>query len=207
MAGGLQDAARVRAGLHRVRQGHALGRPQHQVDRLRRVALGGRAARADQLLLEQAPEYIDYLSIHWYVGNPGGDLPAYLAVSELIEDRLSVIEGLSRALLLRSQPRAPIPIAVDEWNVWYRATPDARDPAYNGLEETYDLADALVVAMHFNAFFRHARTVRMANLAQLVNVIAPMVTTTNDLLLQSTYYPIGALRPHGWAHRPRPAVE
>jgi alpha-L-arabinofuranosidase len=142
-----------------------------------------------QLLLEQAPEYIDYLSIHWYVGNPGGDVPAYLAVSELIEDRLSVIEGLSRALLLRRQPVAPIPIAVDEWNVWYRATPDARDPAYNGLEETYDLADALVVAMHFNAFFRHARTVRMANLAQLVNVIAPMVTTTDDLLLQTTYYP------------------
>jgi len=77
---------------------------------------------------------------------------------------------------------------VDEWNVWYKATPDPRDPAFNGLEEVYDLADALVVAMHFNAFFRHARTVRMANLAQLVNVIAPLVTTTDDLLLQSTYY-------------------
>ena len=78
---------------------------------------------------------------------------------------------------------------MDEWNVWYKATPDPRDPAFNGLEEIYDLADALVVAMHFNAFFRHARTVRMANLAQLVNVIAPMVTTPDDLLLQSTYYP------------------
>jgi alpha-N-arabinofuranosidase len=142
-----------------------------------------------QLLLEHAPELIDYLSIHWYVGNPGGDLPAYLAVSELIEDRLAVVEGVSRALLLRSKPMAPIPIAVDEWNVWYKATPDPRHPAFNGLEEVYDLADALVVAMHFNAFFRHARTVRMANLAQLVNVIAPMVTTNDDLLLQSTYYP------------------
>ena len=142
-----------------------------------------------QLLLEQSAEFIDYLSVHWYVGNPGGDLPAYLAVSELIEDRLAVVEGLSRSLLLQRTPRAPIPIAVDEWNVWYKATPDPRDPAFNGLEEVYDLADALVVAMHFNAFFRHARTVRMANLAQLVNVIAPMVTTMDDLLLQSTYYP------------------
>jgi alpha-L-arabinofuranosidase len=142
-----------------------------------------------QLLLEQSAEFIDYLSVHWYVGNPGGDLPAYLAVSELIEDRLAVVEGLSRSLLLHRTPRAPIPIAVDEWNVWYKATPDPRHPAFNGLEEVYDLADALVVAMHFNAFFRHARTVRMANLAQLVNVIAPMLTTTDDLLLQSTYYP------------------
>jgi alpha-N-arabinofuranosidase len=142
-----------------------------------------------QLLLEHAHELIDYLSIHWYVGNPVGDVPAYLAVSELIEDRLAVVEGLSRSLLLRREARPSIPIAVDEWNVWYRATPDPRDPAYNGLEEAYDLADALVVAMHFNAFFRHARTVRMANLAQLVNVIAPMVTTPDDLLLQTTFYP------------------
>jgi alpha-N-arabinofuranosidase len=141
------------------------------------------------VLLEQAAERIDYLSIHWYVGNPVGDVPAYLAVSELIEERLAIIEGLAASVTLRRPPLSPIPIAVDEWNAWYKATPDPRDPAFNQLEETYDLADALVVAMHFNAFFRHARTVRMANLAQLVNVIAPMIATTDDLLLQSTHYP------------------
>lgn len=141
------------------------------------------------LLLEQAAERIDYLSIHWYVGNPVADVPAYLAVSELIEERLGIIEGLAASVTLRRPPLSPIPIAVDEWNAWYKATPDPRDASFNRLEETYDLADALVVAMHFNAFFRHARTVRMANLAQLVNVIAPMIATTDDLLLQSTYYP------------------
>jgi alpha-L-arabinofuranosidase len=142
-----------------------------------------------QALLEEAPDLVDYLSIHWYVGDRTGDLRTYLAVSEQIEDRLTAIEGLSRALTLKRRPRPPIPIAVDEWNVWYRATPDARDPAFNGLEETYDLADALVVAMHLNAFIRHAASVRMANLAQLVNVIAPMITTPDGLLLQTTFYP------------------
>ncbi|MET0771716.1 MAG: alpha-L-arabinofuranosidase C-terminal domain-containing protein [Candidatus Limnocylindrales bacterium] len=141
------------------------------------------------LLLEQAAQHIDYLGIHWYVGNPVGDVPAYLAVSELIEERLGIIEGLALATTLRRPPQEPIPIAVDEWNVWYKAPHDPRDPAFNQLEETYDLADALVVAMHFNAFFRHARSVRMANLAQLVNVIAPMTATTDDLLLQTTFYP------------------
>jgi alpha-N-arabinofuranosidase len=140
------------------------------------------------LLLEQARNDIDYLSIHWYVGNPGHDLSAYLATSELIEERLRIIEGLSAALTVRPDPMDPIPIAVDEWNVWYKAPHDPRDPAFNQLEETYDLADALVVAMHFNAFFRHAKSVRMANLAQLVNVIAPMIATPDDLLLQSTHY-------------------
>jgi alpha-N-arabinofuranosidase len=100
-----------------------------------------------------------------------------------------MIESLSRAMTLKREQRTPIPIAVDEWNVWYRATPDARSPEFNGLEETYDLADALVVAMHFNAFFRHAATVKMANIAQLVNVIAPMITTPDDLLLQTTFHP------------------
>jgi alpha-N-arabinofuranosidase len=142
------------------------------------------------LLLDQAAPFIDYLSIHWYVGNPVADVPAYLAVSELIEERLGIIEGLALATTLRRPPMAPIPIAVDEWNVWYKAPHDPRDPAFNQLEETYDLADALVVAMHFNAFFRHARSVKMANLAQLVNVIAPMTATTDDLLLQTTYYPL-----------------
>jgi alpha-N-arabinofuranosidase len=92
-------------------------------------------------------------------------------------------------MTLRRPPRPPIPIAVDEWNVWYKAQPDPQHPDFNQLEETYDLADALVVAMHFNAFFRHARSVRMANMAQLVNVIAPMTTTADALLLQTTYYP------------------
>jgi alpha-N-arabinofuranosidase len=142
-----------------------------------------------QALVEEAPDEIDYLSIHWYVGDRTGDLRTYLAVSEQIEDRLTAIEGLSRALTLKRRPRPPIPIAVDEWNVWYRATPDARNPAFNGLEEMYDLADALVVAMHLNAFIRHASSVRMANLAQLVNVIAPMITTPDGLLLQTTFYP------------------
>jgi alpha-N-arabinofuranosidase len=150
----------------------------------------GRPVERIALLLEQAAQHIDYLSIHWYVGNPVGDVPAYLAVSELIEERLGIIEGLALAATLRRPPMAPIPIAVDEWNVWYKAPPDPRDPGFNQLEETYDLADALVVAMHFNAFFRHARTVRMANLAQLVNVIAPMTATPDDLLLQTTHHPM-----------------
>ena len=65
----------------------------------------------------------------------------------------------------------------------------ATEPADRPLEETYDLADALVVAMHLNAFVRHAPTVRMANLAQLVNVIAPIVTGPDGVVLQTIFHP------------------
>jgi alpha-L-arabinofuranosidase len=150
-----------------------------------------------QALVEEAGDLIDYMSIHWYVGNPSGDPDAYLATSELIEDRLRAYEGLMRGLTLgstgrrleRNGSRIPVPLAVDEWNVWYRTMGDRMGTPPHLLEEVYDLADALVVAMHLNAFIRHAGTVRMANLAQLVNVIAPIVTTPEGLVLQTIFHP------------------
>jgi alpha-L-arabinofuranosidase len=145
------------------------------------------------LLTEEAADLIDYLSIHWYVGDAAGDADAYLATSETIEARLTAYEGLARGLTLggsgRRTPGRPIPLAVDEWNVWYRTTGDRVGTPPHLLEETYDLADALVVAMHLNAFIRHASTVRMANLAQLVNAIAPIVTGPDGLVLQTIYHP------------------
>jgi alpha-N-arabinofuranosidase len=142
-----------------------------------------------QLLVEAAGDLIDYISIHWYAGDLTGDSAAYLATSEVIERRLSGYEGLMRGMSLGRTSLAPIPLAVDEWNVWYRTTQVPRDGAPNLAEEHYDLQDALVVAMHLNAFVRHAATVRMANLAQLVNAIAPITTADDGILLHTTFYP------------------
>jgi alpha-N-arabinofuranosidase len=175
---------------------HEMAKVMRWVDPTIQLVASGTSAWDDtfveraQLLVERSGDLIDYMSIHWYVGDKEGDRAAYLATSELIEERLSGYAGLMRGLALQQRsPRGPIPLAVDEWNVWYRATPDASSPEFNGLEETYDLADALVVAMHLNAFIRHAPTVRMANLAQLVNVIAPIMTTTQDMVLQTIFHP------------------
>lgn len=141
-----------------------------------------------QLLVEQAGDFIDYLSIHWYVGNPTNDFSAYMVLSELLEERLSAYEGLLRILSLQEKLPRPIPLAVDEWNIWYRTHPNYTDDLRR-LEEIYNLEDALVVAMHFNAFIRHASSVRMANLAQVVNVIAPIFTSPHGLVLQTIFYP------------------
>lgn len=135
-----------------------------------------------QLLVEEAPTLLDYMSIHWYVGNRDNDFAKYMATSELIEDRLSAYAGLMRALCVAHHLK-PIPLAVDEWNVWYRAYRDEQ------LRETYNLEDALVVALQLNAFLRHADSVKMANIAQIVNVIAPILTTPEGLVRQPTFYP------------------
>ncbi len=141
-----------------------------------------------QLLLESAGEWVDYLALHWYVGNPEDDFARYMTLSELFEERLSAYEGLVRALCLDNALPRFIPLAVDEWNVWYRTHP-GYGHELDGLEEIYNLEDALVVAMHFNAFIRHAASVRMANIAQVVNVIAPVFTRPDGLFLQTIFYP------------------
>lgn len=150
----------------------------------------GQTVERTQLLLEQAGNLIDYLSLHWYVGNWDNNFAEIMAVSEIIEERLSAVEGLIRMLRLENRLTNPISIAVDEWNVWYRTrTKESGGPSFNKLEEHYNLEDALVAAMHFNAFIRHAGTVKMANIAQIVNVIAPVFTSKDDLFLQTIFYP------------------
>ncbi|MFC1921288.1 alpha-N-arabinofuranosidase [Chloroflexota bacterium] len=147
----------------------------------------GELVERTRLLLEQTGNLIDYLSLHWYVGNAANDFAAYMAVSELLEERLSAYEGLMQAMVLERQIKRPIYITVDEWNVWYRTYgPEKREKK---LEEIYNLEDALITAVQLNAFIRHARTVKMANIAQIVNVIAPIFTNAEGLVLQTIFYP------------------
>src|SRR4029434_3348390 len=91
-------------------------------------------------------------------------------------------------------------LSFDELNVWYRtrdaqATDGRRAAAPRLLEEVYNLEDALLVGGFINTLLRNSDRVRVACLAQLVNVIAPLVTSENGVLRQSTYYP------YGWALR------
>jgi alpha-L-arabinofuranosidase len=134
-------------------------------------------------------DLIDYIAIHWYVGNDNvrgfadDHFESYMSISERFEEHLSSTEGIIQAMRSALKIKKEIPIAVDEWNVWYRVHNEGK------LEEIYNLEDALVVAMHFNAFIRHAKTVKMANIAQIVNVIAPIMTRPDGMVLQTTFYP------------------
>jgi alpha-N-arabinofuranosidase len=98
--------------------------------------------------------------------------------------------------MVRGHKRSPkkLWLSFDEWNVWYRArTGDAvnghRQSAPHLLEEVYNLEDALLVGGLINSLIRKADRVQLACLAQLVNVIAPIMTNANGLLRQTIYYP------------------
>ena len=127
---------------------------------------------------------IDYIALHTYIGNRNNDVEAFLGESQRIDRYIeSAAAAIRDAQIGQANPRI-IYIAYDEWNVWYRAHNEQH------LEEIYNFEDALAMGMFFNSFFRHADVVKMANLAQLVNVIAPIMTNKTGLFLQTIYFPI-----------------
>lgn len=79
-----------------------------------------------------------------------------------------------------------VKICFDEWNVW----DPVRAGGEVGCEEKYTLGDALAVGSWLNVFIRQAEHIGMANIAQCVNVIAPIMTNENGIFYQSTYHPL-----------------
>jgi len=123
------------------------------------------------------------------VGNAGNNFGDFLASSVELDERIKITEGVIDAVMSSQTTRRPIYIAWDEWNVWYRA----RGPQQRGrriLEERYNLEDALVVATFLNSFVNHAHILKIANMAQLVNVIAPIFTSDDGIFLQTIYHPL-----------------
>jgi alpha-L-arabinofuranosidase len=152
----------------------------------------------DRQVLEQCYEYVDGLSLHRYFENTeqstGGDSSKFLAMN-LTMDR-QIAETLAVCDLVRGHKRSPkkLWLSFDEWNVWYRqrhgdAVDGHRQEAPHLVEEIYNLEDALLVGGLVNTLLRNADRVRIACLAQLVNVIAPIMTNENGLFRQTIYYP------------------
>ena len=113
-----------------------------------------------------------------------------LAMERQIEEIIAVCDTV-RAL---KRSGKQLFLSFDEWNVWYRArSGDDVDghgkKAPHLLEEHYNLEDALLVGGLANSLIRHSDRVKVACLAQLVNVIAPIMTNEDGILRQTIYYP------------------
>ena len=147
----------------------------------------------NRTVLEKLKNEVDYISLHTYVGNRTNNFEQFLAFGRDLDDRIEVVKGLIQAARVGNPAARPIHIAFDEWNVWYRTlVPGSTEYeiARTGLEEHYNYEDALAMGVFLNAFIRHADVVKMANLAQLVNVIAPIFTNKQGLYLQTIYFPL-----------------
>jgi alpha-L-arabinofuranosidase len=152
----------------------------------------------DREVLEECYDQVDGISLHNYYGNTpeltGNNSSRYLAMNLDMERQIHEIEAVCDYVQgLRKSPKR-LWLSFDEWNVWYRArTGDAvnghRTFAPKLLEEVYNLEDALLVGGFLNTLLRQSDRVRLACLAQIVNVIAPLVTNETSVLRQSICFP------------------
>jgi alpha-N-arabinofuranosidase len=150
----------------------------------------------NRTVLEYLKHHIDYLSLHMYVGNHANNFGEFMASSVELDSRIKTAAGIIDAALSGEPASRRIYIAWDEWNVWYRARGGDKEHGRRILEERYNLEDALVVATFLNSFVNHSHIVKIANMAQLVNVIAPIFANENGIFLQTIYYPLQLFANH-----------
>ena len=143
----------------------------------------------DRIVVEGLAPYVNYHSIHIYTGSD--DYYSNVLAPHQTERALRNCQALIDNARYRQHIDHSISVAYDEWNVWFRA----RDHE-SALEERYSLSDALAVATYLNSFVRYCNTVKIANIAQLVNVIAPIFTNKESLFLQTIYHPFRLFSEH-----------
>jgi alpha-N-arabinofuranosidase len=145
----------------------------------------------DRVALEIAWDQVDYLSIHYYAGNRENDTASYLASAVQFEEYVDTLDGTLRYVKAKRRSKHDVYLSWDEWQVWYKGDPTRGNwqEAPHLAEESYNLEDALVVAQWLNVFLRKSQVLKIACVAQVVNIISWLQTRTDGLLKQTSFYP------------------
>lgn len=149
-------------------------------------------------VLEEAYDSVDYISLHTYYGNPDNDTANFLARSDDMENFIRTVISTCDFVKAKRRAKKNIMLSFDEWNVWFHSSAADNDAMANRpwavaphlLEDQYTFEDALLVGLMLITLMKHSDRVRMACLAQLVNVIAPIMTEEDGPAWRQTiYYP------------------
>ena len=159
----------------------------------------------EETVLEHTFDHVEWLSLHTYLNNYADDTPAFLASPDLMDDFIEEVAAIADAVAARRRSRKRIMLSFDEWNVWYRTRRPREARVRPGwpvappiLEEIYDMQDALAFGGAVISLLNHADRVRCACLAQLVNVIAPIMTETGGgAWRQTIFWPFADFSNHG----------
>jgi alpha-N-arabinofuranosidase len=148
----------------------------------------------ESTVLDECYNTVDYLSLHQYYDSSEKDTPEFLAASADMDRFISQVVSLCDAAAARRHTKRKICLSFDEWNVWYHSKEADKNltrwcQAPHQLEDVYNFEDALLVGCMLITLLRHADRVKIACLAQLVNVIAPIMTSDTGAWQQTIYYP------------------
>ena len=144
----------------------------------------------DRIALEIAWEHMDYHSMHYYAGNREDDTASFLASAVAFERYVDTLEGTLRYVKAKRRSKHDVYLSWDEWQVWYKGDPTQGnwEEAPHLAEEIYNLEDALVVAQWLNVFLRKSHILKIACVAQIVNVISWLHTRRDGVLKHPSYY-------------------
>ena len=150
-------------------------------------------------VLMQAYDNVDYVSLHRYYGNPHNDTQDFLASTMDLDEFIKTVAAICDGVKGTKHSKKTVNLSLDEWNVWYHSKNQDQDlyenkpwgTALHLLEDVYNFEDALLVGLMLITMLRNADRVKIGCLAQLVNVIAPIMTRENGgAWAQTIFYPM-----------------
>ena len=166
-------------------------------------------------MLTECYDQIDYVSLHRYYGNPSNDTPDFLARNMDLDGFIKTVVSICDAVGGTKHSKKKINLSFDEWNVWYHSKEqdqeiwkqDKWNRALPLLEDIYNFEDALLVGAMLITFLKNADRVKVACLAQLVNVIAPIMTRNGGgAWAQTIYWPLMHASKYGRGTALRPVI-
>lgn len=149
----------------------------------------------EETVLRECYEYIDYLSLHSYYGNPDNDTESYLGCSLDMDAFIKSVGAICDKVQAEKKTDKKIFLSFDEWNVWFHSCEQDKKIAKWQiapplLEDIYNLEDTLVVGCLLITLMKNCDRVKIGCLAQLVNVIAPIMTENSGRVWKQTiFYP------------------
>ena len=167
-------------------------------------------------MLDECYENVDYVSLHRYYGNPTGNTPDFLARNMDMDSFIKTVVSICDAVGGKKHSKKKLNLSFDEWNVWYHSheqnneiwKQDKWGRALPLIEDVYNFEDALLAGSMLITLLRNADRVKIACLAQLVNVIAPIMTRTGGgVWAQTIYWPFMHASKYGRGTALRPLVD
>ncbi len=166
--------------------------------------------------LEYTYDVADYVSLHQYYGNEADDTADFLAKSDDMDEFIKTVIATCDYVKAKKRGKKNINLSFDEWNVWFHSKEKEADIRKNDpwqiappmLEDIYTFEDALLVGLMLITLLKHADRVKMACLAQLVNVIAPIMTQQGGgtAWKQTIFYPFMHASKYGRGVVLRPVI-
>ncbi len=149
--------------------------------------------------LTAAYNSVDYISLHQYFGNRDGDTANFLAKSDEMDRFIRTVIATCDFVKAERRAKKDMMLSFDEWNVWFHSEAENDDTMRNRpwqeaphlLEDRYTFEDALLVGLLLITLLKHSDRVKIACMAQLVNVIAPIMAEENGPAWRQTiFYPL-----------------